>query len=104
MQSLPPSLMHLVCSMSGALYIMVLIAVNLVGYAVGVEGISGIYNKFVTYEGLAVLTGSFYFLTVGTSLMLFLEQRQGQGQGQGQCSVMRKENVDGGLLTKTKSD
>ena len=100
MQSLPPSLMHLVCSMSGALYIMVLIAVNLVGYAVGVEGISGIYNKFVTYEGLAVLTGSFYFLTVGTSLMLFLEQRQGQGQ----CPVMRKENADGGLLTKTKSD
>ena len=87
MLELPPSLVHLICSLSGALYIMILIAVNLVGYAVGVDGISGIYGKFVTWDGLKVLGVSIYFLTVGTSLMIVLEQRK--------CPVPRKEEKVG---------
>ena len=73
MQNLSPALLHLIQSVSGAFYIMVLIAVNLLGYAVGVEGLSSIGQKLMTSDGLKVLAVAFYFLTVGTSLMIFLE-------------------------------
>ena len=73
MTELPPDLSHLVCCLCGGVYIMVLIAVNLIGYAVGVSGIASIYDKLVTWEGLRVMMVFLYFATVGTSIMISLE-------------------------------
>lgn len=73
MSELPPALSHLVCCMCGAVYIMVLIAVNMIGYAVGVNGIANIYDKVVTWDGLRVMMVFLYFSAVGTSIMISLE-------------------------------
>ena len=74
MQRLPPSLIHLIGSVSGGLYIMVLFAVNLLGYAVGVDGLSSMGNKLMTSEGIKVLFVTLYFMTVSTSFLILLEQ------------------------------
>ena len=73
MTELPPILSHLVCCLCGAVYIMILVAVNLIGYAVGVSGIANIYDKVVTWEGLRVIMVFLYFGAVGTSIMISLE-------------------------------
>ena len=39
-RSLPPALLRLIASLAGASYILVLVGVNLAGYAVGVGGAS----------------------------------------------------------------
>jgi D-alanyl-lipoteichoic acid acyltransferase DltB (MBOAT superfamily) len=72
---LPPAARHLLCAFSGSVYILVLISVNLVGYAVGVGGFASVAEKFCTWEGGKVLVISLYFLTVGTSIMIFLRDR-----------------------------
>jgi protein-cysteine N-palmitoyltransferase HHAT len=91
MQALPPTLSHLLCSVSGALYIVILITVNLIGYAVGVDGISNIYTKMVTWEGLQVMLLSLYFLTVGTSLMIYLEEDKDKDRLQCPLKISRSD-------------
>ena len=59
---------------SGATYILVVVAVNLVGYAVGVSGLTHILDKAASWEGLRVLLGSFYFLCWGVVFMAFLRR------------------------------
>lgn len=53
---------------------MVLFAVNLLGYAVGVDGLSSMGNKLMTSEGIKVLFVTLYFMTVSTSFLILLEQ------------------------------
>jgi hypothetical protein len=57
------------CSFGGALYIVVLIAVNLLGYAVGVGGLWTIIQRVQSWEGFIVLLVSLHFLTVGVQIM-----------------------------------
>ena len=76
MQRLPSWLQHCIFAISGSLYILVLIVVNLVGYAVGVGGVANMMEKFWCWEGLKVLLVSMYFLSVGTSFMLFLRRKK----------------------------
>jgi hypothetical protein len=58
----------------GAVYILVLIGVNLIGYAVGVSGIKIIINKLLTKSGAYVLLICFYFLCWGVYAMLQIEE------------------------------
>ena len=74
MQSLPHSMFNFICVFSGATYIIVLIAVNLTGYAVGVGGVTLVLNKLLTLNGAKVLVGTYYFLGVAVSLMNFLRK------------------------------
>jgi D-alanyl-lipoteichoic acid acyltransferase DltB (MBOAT superfamily) len=74
MQSLPASLLQMVAVLSGSTYILVLIAVNLIGYSVGMGSITVVMQKVLTYEGAQVLVVSYYFLCVGVKLMMFIEE------------------------------
>lgn len=72
--TLPSSVFRLVCVLSGATYILVLIAVNLTGYAVGVGGVGMVLGKFLTWNGVLVLMASYYFLAMAVSFMDFLKR------------------------------
>ena len=63
------SAFYAMCSFGGALYIVVLIAVNLLGYAVGVGGLWTIIQRVQSWEGFIVLLVSLHFLTVGVQIM-----------------------------------
>lgn len=71
---LPPLFKTVTETSASALYIMVLIFVNLVGYSVGVAGMSSITGKFFTAEGAKTLAVSFYFLFWGARLMSFIQE------------------------------
>lgn len=58
----------------GALYIMILIMVNLIGYSVGTGGIELVQEKIFSQQGMQTLAVSLYFLSIGVHLMLFLEK------------------------------
>jgi hypothetical protein len=67
-------------TMASALYIMILIFVNLVGYSIGVAGVASVIDKiFYTSEGWFVIGVSFYFLCWGVSLMSFIEKLRRPG-------------------------
>jgi hypothetical protein len=57
-----------------ALFIIVLIAVNLIGYALGMGGVSSMLQRILTQEGLWTLIGIIYFLTVGVCIMRRIEK------------------------------
>ena len=59
---------------ASALYIIILIAVNLVGYAVGTGGVRTLLVKIVSAEGVYTLLGTFYFFSVGVCIMRFLKR------------------------------
>jgi D-alanyl-lipoteichoic acid acyltransferase DltB (MBOAT superfamily) len=69
LERMPAPVAALVSAMGGAVYIMVLICVNLVGYGVGVGGVSVILGKIVSVEGLQTGAVCFYFLTIGVLTM-----------------------------------
>lgn len=71
---LPAPAAALVCAMSGAVYIMVLVCVNLVGYGVGVGGVTTILAKITSPEGMQTGAVCFYFLTIAVLLMQLLER------------------------------
>jgi hypothetical protein len=77
-QRLPPTLIHLITVMSGGIYILVLVGVNLVGYAVGVTGVSSIYDKLMSWEGLRALMISYYFMMIFTTTMIYIEESKTQ--------------------------
>ena len=62
--------------MAAGLYIMVLIAVNLVGYSVGVGGVWYILKRFLQEPYYATLLGSFAYLVGGASFMFFLRRHK----------------------------
>lgn len=74
LERLPVFVQDLVCAMAGASYIIVLIGVNLVGYGVGVGGVSNIIAKFATTEGLQTVGCCFYFLTIAVLMMQVLKK------------------------------
>ena len=74
MQGLPGSVFHTVCILSASTYVIVLILVNLIGYAVGMGGIKDILSKLLTWEGIKILCVCYYFLYQAVSLMNFLER------------------------------
>lgn len=62
----------------GALYILILMMVNAIGYAVGTGGISIVMNKLCSEDGLWTLLGSFYFLMIGVNIMFYYESLFGK--------------------------
>ena len=74
MRTLPASLVQAIVVLSGATYILVLVGVNLTGYAIGVSGLQAVLNKFVTWEGFTTLVGTYYFLCLAVSFMNFLQR------------------------------
>ena len=76
MKSLPYSIIRLITVMSGATYIIILIAVNLIGYAIGMNGVTTILAKLISWEGFAVLLASYYLLCMAVSFMNFLERKE----------------------------
>lgn len=75
LHALPAPIYELLCAMGGSVYILVLIGVNLVGYAVGVGGVSTIFGKLLSHEGMKMILGCFYFLVVAVLLMQLLKRR-----------------------------
>ena len=75
MQDLPAALFQLICILSGASYIIVLVSVNMLGYAIGIGGIQIILEKAMTWEGVKVLIVCYYFLTQAVSFMNWLQLR-----------------------------
>eukprot|EP00605_Chrysophyceae_sp_TOSAG23-4_P002313 GSChrysophyteH1.ASY1.ANO1.2559.1 assembled CDS len=73
MTSLPSNIIRLVCVLSGATYILVLIAVNLTGYAIGTGGVGLVLTKLLTWDGVIVLLLTYYLLAMAVSFMSFLE-------------------------------
>lgn len=73
-QSLPSMMFKLICVLSGATYILVLVAVNLAGYSVGVGGVNRMLQTLVSWDGLLVVFCSYYFLSVAVSFMSFLQR------------------------------
>jgi protein-cysteine N-palmitoyltransferase HHAT len=74
MQTLPPVLRGGIETLSAAAYIIILIAVNLIGYAIGTGGVQTIASKLVSLNGLHTVVGSFYFLGVGVCIMNWLKR------------------------------
>jgi hypothetical protein len=74
MQGLPGSVFRTVCILAASTYVIILILVNLIGYAVGMGGIQDILSKLLTWEGLKILGVCYYFLYQAVSLMNFLER------------------------------
>lgn len=62
-------------TLSGALYILVLVATNLIGYGVGIGGIEALIMKANTIEGYIVLGTTIYFLCIGVSIMRQIKQQ-----------------------------
>ena len=75
MRALPHSLFKVVCVLSGATYVLVLVCVNLVGYSVGVAGVKTMAVKLLTWEGLKVLLVCYYFLCIAVSFMGYLQRK-----------------------------
>ena len=74
LSTFPSLIVEIVISLSGSLYLLILICVNLLGYAVGVGGIMSIISKCFSLRGLVVIIVYYYFLSVGVSLMRKLRQ------------------------------
>lgn len=65
---------HVLYALSGSVYILVLITVNLVGYSVGSGTISLLVDKFNSWDGFWTLLTCLYFLSIGVSIMLNLRR------------------------------
>jgi D-alanyl-lipoteichoic acid acyltransferase DltB (MBOAT superfamily) len=69
---IPTIVDNFISSLAGALYIMILMVINLVGYALGTGMLSMLKQKILTWDGLTTFLVSVYFLSIGVSLMLTL--------------------------------
>jgi hypothetical protein len=73
---LPPIIRQAIEVFCSAFYILVLIAINLLGYAIGVGGVSSILTKMLSQEGILTLISTFCFLLAGVCLMDFIKQKR----------------------------
>jgi D-alanyl-lipoteichoic acid acyltransferase DltB (MBOAT superfamily) len=74
-QSLPSIVKHLLVLCSGAMYILVLMGVNLIGYAFGIIGFTHMYKLLLyTHDGRVTLLVCFLILCAGVRVMKGLEQ------------------------------
>jgi hypothetical protein len=74
MKSLPKPIYYFFFNLSGACHICALIFVNIIGYAVGVQGVKHVSGKFLNSDGAKVLFGSLYILWWGVQIMQFLSR------------------------------
>lgn len=61
-------------ALGSAFYIYILIGVNLIGYAMGLAGVTSIASKLLTWKGGQVFLGSFYFMWIGVHIMKFIQR------------------------------
>jgi protein-cysteine N-palmitoyltransferase HHAT len=73
---LTPTLRQAIEVFCSAFYILVLIAINLVGYALGVGGVSSMLVKMFSQEGILTLISAFGFLAVGVCVMGLIKKTQ----------------------------
>lgn len=69
---------QIITVLSGATFIFVLIGVNMVGYAVGIEGTAEIVSKLISTDGLLALLYSYIILVVGVCIMNYIKLHRGQ--------------------------
>jgi D-alanyl-lipoteichoic acid acyltransferase DltB (MBOAT superfamily) len=62
----------------GALNIMALMLINLVGYSMGTGAISILWQKLFSWEGLKVISGALYFFFIGVNIMFGIEELKGK--------------------------
>ena len=72
-KALPRIVFNFICALSGATYIMILIGVNMIGYSIGIGGVSQVLQKLLTGDGIRVLAVSYYFLFIGIKVMSLLK-------------------------------
>ena len=70
----PSRLLDIICVMSSALYIVVLVLVNLVGYSGAAGELDQLVRRLFTWEGGQTLLACAYFLVVGIFFMGFLKR------------------------------
>jgi D-alanyl-lipoteichoic acid acyltransferase DltB (MBOAT superfamily) len=73
-KALPGVVFRFICTFTGATYILILIGVNMVGYSIGIGGLSLMLQKLGTAEGGQMLAVSYYFLFFGIKLMDVLKE------------------------------
>jgi protein-cysteine N-palmitoyltransferase HHAT len=72
--SLPHLAQYSLEVISGAAYIFVLVGVNMIGYAVGIGGLTTILTKLNSKEGYLVLSYSYGVLLIGVSIMRYYDR------------------------------
>jgi hypothetical protein len=75
MEHIPVTVRRFLDNVGAATLIMVLIGVNMTGYAVGAGGVQFIASRILTMEGVTTIFWSFYFLTSGVCIMNFLKEK-----------------------------
>ena len=79
---LPYWLRQILCIISGASYIFILVFINLIGYAIGTNNLHLVIQKLVYIDssdntsGTPLLLITFYFLCWGVRLMFLIEEFQ----------------------------
>jgi hypothetical protein len=58
----------------GAFFILVLVSLNLIGYAVGLSGVASLSKQLQSWHGFWVFATAYYFLCWGTRLMFLLQE------------------------------
>ena len=76
MERMPAVIRRALETLGSASFIMVLIAVNMTGYAVGSDGVQFMMSKVFTRGGAATVFWSFYILTSGVCIMRYLKQKK----------------------------
>ncbi len=78
---IPDAVKQLLEIVAATSYIFVLVGVNLLGYGIGVTGLTAVLEKFnqpnrENDEGnvFSVLAGAFFFLAIGVNIMRFLRR------------------------------
>ena len=74
MSSWNPFVRDAIGVVAAALYIIVLVSVNLIGYAIGAGSFAQVVGKFTTPEAWKALMCAFYFLCVGVCIMNYIKQ------------------------------
>jgi hypothetical protein len=69
-----PRLKELIAVLAGGFYVLVLIAVNLTGYALGIGGLQQMTSKVLSTDGMMVMTTAYYFLVIGVAIMRSLRK------------------------------
>jgi len=76
----------------GAAYIIILVGVNLIGYAFGIGGITAVYEKICTLAGLRTITGSFIFLSIGVCIMNSISTHKKNNKSVANVAVSNENN------------
>ena len=63
---------RLLADMSGGIYIMILIGVNLVGYSIGVGGAGSVFEKLLSWDGLQATLVGYVLFSSGVNIMMLL--------------------------------